>query len=199
MDEFANLGRVEKIGEAYALMRGYGVKLWAFVQDFNQLRHLYGERWETFVGNAGVIQAFGTRDAFTSEYISKLSGDFTQRIVSQSTSNSTSHNASDRPGGRATSGTSVSHSSSESLVATPLLYPSDVRELPADEQILIVEGKTTIQWRVRWFRDPPYAQHQAWLDERAKAIDAEATPVFAIGSPANDADEAAMPAEGSLG
>ena len=182
MDEFANLGRVEKISEAYALMRGYGLKLWAFVQDFNQLKHLYGDRWETFVGNAGVIQAFGTRDVFTSEYISKLSGDFTQRIVSQSISNSVTHNAPNMPGGRATSGTSTGQSTSESFSTTPLLYPSDIRELPADEQILIVDGKTTIQWRIRWFRDHPYAPHKEYLAKRTEPLAAPVT-VFIEGAP----------------
>jgi type IV secretion system protein VirD4 len=184
MDEFANLGRVEKISEAYALMRGYGIKLWAFVQDFNQLKHLYGERWETFVGNAGVIQAFGTRDVFTSDYLSKLSGDFTQRIVSTSGSQGTSRNApefdpANPGGGRITTGTSQSQTTNESYSTTPLLYPSDIRELPASEQILIIDGKATIQWRVQWFRDQPYAPHRDYLARRAEVPVRPVPPEFA--------------------
>ncbi len=188
MDEFANLGHVEKISTAYALMRGYGIKLWAFVQDLTQLKDLYSDRWETFVGNADVIQCFGTRDGFTSEYISKLSGDFTQRIVSQSSSQSQTQNAPvpdpmGKGGGHATTGSSVSQSTSESFSTIPLLYPSDVRELQDNEQILIIKGRATIQWRVRWYQDQPYLPHVQYLENR-KALPMPQPAL--LGVPANE-------------
>ena len=38
LDEFAQLGRMEIIEDNYALMRGYGVKLWTIWQDLNQAK-----------------------------------------------------------------------------------------------------------------------------------------------------------------
>ncbi len=187
MDEFANLGRVEKINTAYALMRGYGIKLWTFVQDLTQLKDLYGDSWENFVGNADVIQCFGTRNGFTSEYISKLSGDFTQRIVSQSSSTTETKNAPvafsiDNQG---SAGSSSSNTTSESFSTIPLLYPSDVRELNDNEQILLIKGRASIQWRVRWFKDHPYSLHAEYLEGR-KAIAAVEPSFLGEPVPANE-------------
>ena len=58
LDEFAQLGHLAPIEDAFGLVRGYGVQLWPVLQDLNQLKALYKDRWETFVGNAGVVQGF---------------------------------------------------------------------------------------------------------------------------------------------
>jgi type IV secretion system protein VirD4 len=44
------------------------------LQDFSQLKTHYPNSWETFLGNAGIIQAFGNTDLTTTEYLSKLMG-----------------------------------------------------------------------------------------------------------------------------
>jgi type IV secretion system protein VirD4 len=74
LDEFPVLGHLKIIETAAGYAAGYGVKLWCVVQDFTQLKRNYKESWETFVGNAGVIQAFANSDATTTEYLSKLMG-----------------------------------------------------------------------------------------------------------------------------
>ena len=43
-------------------------------QDWSQGKSLYGDRWETFAGNAGIMQFFGNNDLTTAEYISKCLG-----------------------------------------------------------------------------------------------------------------------------
>ncbi|MFI0460078.1 MAG: TraM recognition domain-containing protein, partial [Candidatus Thiodiazotropha endolucinida] len=43
-------------------------------QDWNQGKALYGERWVSFAGNAGILQFFGNNDLATTEYISKRLG-----------------------------------------------------------------------------------------------------------------------------
>lgn len=85
LDEFAALGRLEKVEEAYGLMAGFGMQLWAIVQDFSQLKGLYQARWQTFIANAGVIQCFGTRDWETAQYISNLCGVETVEQISEAT------------------------------------------------------------------------------------------------------------------
>jgi len=74
LDEFAALGRMEAIEKAAGLMAGYGVKLMPVLQDLGQLKRHYRESWETFLGNAGVLQFFANADLTTLEWLSKRMG-----------------------------------------------------------------------------------------------------------------------------
>jgi type IV secretion system protein VirD4 len=74
LDEFANLGHLPMIENTMALMRGYGVKMWSVFQDLSQLKAIYGARWESFISNAGVVQAFAPQDIQTAAYLSERSG-----------------------------------------------------------------------------------------------------------------------------
>ena len=62
------------VRRAVSLMAGYGVQVWTFLQDLGQLKQTYPKDWETFVANTDVVQAFGTTDQFTAEYLSKMAG-----------------------------------------------------------------------------------------------------------------------------
>ena len=75
LEEFASLGHMEIIEHAAGYAAGFGVKLWTIIQDLSQLKSLYKDSWETFLGNAGVIQAFANSDATTLEYLSKKLGE----------------------------------------------------------------------------------------------------------------------------
>jgi type IV secretion system protein VirD4 len=74
LEEFPSLGHMRSIETAAGLMAGFGVKLWSVLQDLTQLQTHYPKSWETFLGNAGVIQAFGNADVTTTEHLSKLLG-----------------------------------------------------------------------------------------------------------------------------
>lgn len=77
LDEFAAaIGKLNIIQTAAGLVAGdpYHVKLWTILQDFNQLKDLYGNRWETFLANAGIVQAFAINDWTTAEYLSRRLG-----------------------------------------------------------------------------------------------------------------------------
>lgn len=74
LDEFAALGRMEAIEKATGLMAGYGVKLMPVLQDLGQLKRHYRESWETFLGNAGVLQFFANADLTTLDWLSKRMG-----------------------------------------------------------------------------------------------------------------------------
>lgn len=77
LDEFASLGHMRQIEDAAGQIAGYGVKLWPILQDLGQLKSLYKERWETFMGNAGILQFFGNNDLTTLEWVSKRLGSTT--------------------------------------------------------------------------------------------------------------------------
>ncbi len=83
MDEFFSLGRMERIEKAAGLMAGYGVKLWPILQDLQQLQSNYRSTWQTFIGNASVLQSFGNTDPATSEFLARRLGKVTIATASQ--------------------------------------------------------------------------------------------------------------------
>lgn len=83
LEEFPSLGHMRSIETAAGLMAGFGVKLWSVLQDLTQLQTHYPKSWETFLGNAGIIQAFGNADVTTTEHLSKMLGS-TQVLERQS-------------------------------------------------------------------------------------------------------------------
>lgn len=105
LDEFAALGKLSAIETAFGQAAGFRVQLWPFLQDLNQIKSLYGDRWETFLANAGVIQWYTPNDMFTAEYLSRRLGQETVITTSTSfsensrdtASTSTSHGETGRP------------------------------------------------------------------------------------------------------
>lgn len=71
LDEFPVLGFMSQLQDAAGQVASFGVKLWFILQDWGQGKSLYGERFESFAANAGVLQAFGAVDLTTTEYLSK--------------------------------------------------------------------------------------------------------------------------------
>ncbi len=84
LDEFPVLGPMKTIEDAAGQIAGLGVKLWPILQDLGQLKALYKDRWETFLGNAGILQFFGNSDLTTLEWISKRLGQATIANMSES-------------------------------------------------------------------------------------------------------------------
>jgi type IV secretion system protein VirD4 len=68
---------MEAIETAAGYMASFGIQLWAVLQDLTQLQTHYKTSWETFLGNAGVINAFSVVDATTTKYLSSLLGNTT--------------------------------------------------------------------------------------------------------------------------
>lgn len=85
LDEFGTIGRLSIIAQAFGLMAGLNMCVWAFLQDLNQLKADYPEKWETFIANSKNITAFGLMDQFTCEYVSKLLGQTTVERISAAT------------------------------------------------------------------------------------------------------------------
>jgi type IV secretion system protein VirD4 len=84
MDEFAVLDHLSSIEKAAGQIAGFGVKLWPILQDLSQLKSIYKDRWETFMGNAGLLQFFGNNDATTLDYLAHRLGKSTIIQISQS-------------------------------------------------------------------------------------------------------------------
>jgi type IV secretion system protein VirD4 len=71
MEEFATLGHMEIMERAAAYFPGFGIKLWAVLQDTTQLQRYYQSSWESFLGNAGLVQCFANGDQRTLDYIAR--------------------------------------------------------------------------------------------------------------------------------
>lgn len=74
LEEFAILGHMAILEKAGAYLPGFGVKLHCVLQDLSQLVRNFERGWQTFLGNAGIIQCFGNADAETLDYISNRLG-----------------------------------------------------------------------------------------------------------------------------
>lgn len=140
LDEMASLGRLAMVEQAYGLMAGFGMQLWGIVQDLSQLKRLYGEGWETFVGNSGVLQYFGSRDRMTAEYFSTLCGVSTVWNISTAISTAV--------GGD-------SESTTTSAAQRSLAFPDELMTMRGERQLLLVENGYPIKAQKRpWFNDP---------------------------------------------
>lgn len=83
LDEFHSLGRIDELASACGAMPGYGLHLWPFLQDINQLEELYGKSAETFISNSDIQTYFGTADDHTLEVISKKLGETTPEEIAE--------------------------------------------------------------------------------------------------------------------
>jgi type IV secretion system protein VirD4 len=113
LEEFAALGHLQSVEAAAGYFAGFGVKLWTVLQDLSQIKTHYESSWETFLGNAGIIQAFGNFDATTTKYLSELLGS-TTIIEEQKNFVSADQRASGDDGVR------------RNLRSVPLLEPSEI-------------------------------------------------------------------------
>lgn len=81
LDEFATLGHMRAIEDAAGQIAGFGVKLFFILQDLGQIEALYKQRWQTFMGNAGVLQFFGNNDLTTLEWAEKRLGKTSLQVL----------------------------------------------------------------------------------------------------------------------
>ena len=159
LDEFAQLGRLEVIEQNMALMRGYGIKLWPVFQDLAQAKDIYEKRWESFIGNAGVLHSFAPQDVTTRKYISELSG---QKLYwMQVTSTGSSQNM----GQQFSQGTSSTTGWQNQQ--GPVWWPQDLAMMEDGQGVLFSRGKA-----VRG--NFPYPTELAGVTDMIRAAMAEA-------------------------
>ncbi|MEM8571797.1 MAG: type IV secretory system conjugative DNA transfer family protein [Pseudomonadota bacterium] len=149
LDEMAALGRLTMVEQAYGLMAGFGMQLHGVVQDLSQLKRIYGDGWETFVGNSGVIQYFGSRDRMSAEYFSALCGETTVWNLSSALSRTFSSSSGNGGGSN-----SVGNTDTTAAAQRKLAYPDELMRLPKVQQIIFIENMNPIvATKVPWFED----------------------------------------------
>jgi type IV secretion system protein VirD4 len=147
LDEFASLGYMRQLEAASAYVAGYGALLWVVLQDLSQLQRHYRSSWETFIGNAGMLQFFGTMDLTTQKYVSERLG--TTRVALRSRDYT--------PGGERNQ--SPAPRKSLSFAEHPVLTPAEVGRLtrrsdPLRRQIVFVQEQPAplLLQRVDYYR-----------------------------------------------
>lgn len=164
IEEAAALGRMDVIETAFGLLAGYGFQIHMFLQDLNQLFSLYGERWQTFIANSGVIQIFGTRELMTAEYVSRLCGITTIESLSE-------YSASMRAG---LFSDPNYLSRDDGLISRSLITPDEIMTMHPSAQILILSNAhPVICFKTAYFLDsrfrkkngdPLFDIHPAYAD-----------------------------------
>ena len=149
LDEFAAVGRLSMIEQAYGLMAGFGMQLWAIVQDFNQLERIYDKGWQSFVANAGMINYFGSTDKMTAEYFSSLCGETT--VWNFSTSLASAFGGSQGQGGPS-SNTSETSTDTRAAGQRKLAYPDELMRMHDQKQLVFIENMhPMLAVKERWF------------------------------------------------
>lgn len=80
LDEFYALGYLSEIEVALGSYAGYGVHIWAILQNLVQLNDQYGNNWENFISSCAVKHFFNISDNFTAEYVSKMFGELSYPV-----------------------------------------------------------------------------------------------------------------------
>lgn len=133
LDEFAILSRLRELEVAIGMIAGFGLKIWVILQDLGQLRSIYNERAETFVGNSGIITVFGIVDYTTSKWVSDYLDKTTITVRGENANIANLYS----PG---------SESENKHLTVTDLMTPAEVRQVFArgdkyNRQLILIAGK----------------------------------------------------------
>jgi type IV secretion system protein VirD4 len=144
LDELAQLGHFGPVEEAVSIVRGFGARLWLFVQDLSQLESVY-PKWRTFLANT-TLQTFGTQDQMTARYVSEALGNETISFSIESTSENRGWGAAQK---------STSRTTAEHRHARALLQPDEVRRLDPSQVIVLEQGQA-----------PELVQRVSYLEDR---------------------------------
>lgn len=143
-----------------AMFRGFGIKLWTVWQDLAQAKELYGDGFETFLGNAGVVQIFAPQDATTSEYFSRMSGQKTRHPKTKGEQRS--------PNPLAPGGTQRSENISIGAMPLPMLFPQDIRNMEDGFSLIFThKAKGPVRAYVPYPSDLPHLRPLCDLDPSA--------------------------------
>ncbi|SMX39419.1 type IV secretory system conjugative DNA transfer family protein [Octadecabacter ascidiaceicola] len=152
LDEFAALGRLTMVEQAYGLMAGFGMQLWAIVQDLSQLERVYDKGWQSFIANAGMVNYFGSSDQKTAEYFSALCGEKTVWNFGSSVADAFAM-ATDANGKRSRTETTT-FTSNTSATQRKLAFPDELMRLHPDSQLVFVENMHPMKaYKENWFDD----------------------------------------------
>ena len=153
LDEMPALGRLTIVEQAYGLMAGFGIQLWGITQDLCQLRKVYGEDYESFIGNSGAVSYFGSPDKTSADYFSDMCGVTTVWNFSSALASAFSSSSGGSGGGSSSS--STTDTDTRAATQRKLAYPDELMRLDHDQQLILIENTNPIMaTKIKWFEDP---------------------------------------------
>jgi type IV secretion system protein VirD4 len=159
LDEFPSLGRLEFFEEGLGFVAGYGLKCMMINQSYNQIVKYYGPA-NTVMDGAHVHVLYAPNTDETAERISKMLGVTTEI-----------HQQTNYTGGRL-HGWLGHVMVSNQETSRPLLTAGEVRELPADDEIVIVAGLPPIRAKkIKYFRDAAFRELVPPTDATGRVTD----------------------------
>lgn len=145
LDEFANIGKIEKYGRVLATCRGLGLSMNTIVQDNGQIESIYGkEMARSILSNHDTLLFLRSKDMETIKYFSQLAGETTAKVQTASSSHS---------GGFMSGKSSASQSQSEQYVKRSLVSEGDLTSISRDDCYLFVSGLHPMKLQKAWQTD----------------------------------------------
>ncbi len=83
LDEYYALDYISEVDTALGTYAGYGVHIWAILQNLNQLADMHGKHWEGFMSSCSIRHFFNISDNFSTGYISQMFGQTTHALHSR--------------------------------------------------------------------------------------------------------------------
>lgn len=137
MDEFTAMGRVDVWAKRISISASYGVRDLCIIQSRAQLRGTYGDNdAQNFITNHGAQIVFAPREQADANEYSEMLGYTTIRKRHRSISRGRGSNQ-------------VSTNFTEEKRA--LFLPQEIKELPADDQLIFYEGCKPIRAKKNWY------------------------------------------------
>ncbi len=132
LDEFYALGYLSEIEVALGSYAGYGIHIWAILQNLVQLNDQYGRNWENFISSCAVKHFFNISDNFTAEYVSKMLGEVSYPVYG-------------------TAGL-------ETVTARPMVKIDELRRFSSDTIYTIINNLYPAQFKKRPYYEIPFLQ-----------------------------------------
>jgi type IV secretion system protein VirD4 len=144
LDEFRQLKKMDEVLNKLPYVAGYNIKMAFIIQNLKNLDEIYGETARhSLLGNCGLQIILGANDQATADYASKALGKKTIRYQSD-TKTVELFGRSRR--------TKV-----EQIRERDLLMPQEIRQMPLDRLIILVEGERPIYGsKLRYYADKPF-------------------------------------------
>ncbi|MGK9338491.1 type IV secretory system conjugative DNA transfer family protein [Sinorhizobium meliloti] len=149
LDEFRQLKRMNEIMTKLPYVAGYNIKLAFIIQDLKNLDEIYGETSRhSLLGNCGYQLVLGANDQATAEYASRALGKRTIRYQSES---------------RTIELMGLPRRTKvEQIRERDLMMPQEVRQMPENKMILLIEGQRPIfAEKLRFFQTQPFKSAEA--------------------------------------
>jgi type IV secretion system protein VirD4 len=139
IDEFSSLGRIERLRRSLKLLREYRVRCILMFQYIAQTYEKYSHDEARAFTNIKTKIAFATEDINDAEFISKMLGTRTKRVVTRGVTNQQQ---------------GYSNSTNIAYQAIPLMRPDELMKMPADVNLIIRSGYSPIKAKQYiWYKE----------------------------------------------